>query len=342
MKVLVTGASGFVGAHVLAALQRAGFAPTAVLLPGEDTKALAARVADAGGAGPLEEARFSWEDPAEFEPMLAEHPGVIHLVGWMRGDAPETYQRVNVELVRLLLTSPGWTDEHRLVHLSSVAAVGPGTVGDPPGEEASSRRVGLYGGTKREGELLVLLAASHPARRMVLRAPSVYGPGDPSFRDAFVHGLAGRYPALGPRDMRFQLVYAPDLARAIVAALVRLGEDPAPPRLLHVGNPEVLTHDAWAAHFAAALGRPVGVVGLGRAGTWLLGQWGALRGWLSGTPELVARDKAAHLLAGDWVHDYTRQGEVLPGLTWTPHEEATRATLEWYRSCGGRAEEAAG
>lgn len=333
MKVLVTGASGFVGAHVLAALQAVGHTPTAALLPGEDAAALGSRVVDAGGAAPAV-ARLAWEDPAELGALLEAHPGVVHLVGWMRGDDRATYARVNTELVRFLLAAPGWHAEHRLVHLSSVAALGPGTPEDPPGEDAPPRPAGLYGETKLAGERLVLGAACL-ARRLVLRAPSVYGPGDPSFRDAFVHGLAGRYPALGPPEMRFQLVYAPDLARAVAAALVRLGEEPAPPEVVHVGNPVVLTHEAWAACFGEALGRPVKVVALGRLGTWALGEWGAWKGWLRGEPELVARDKVAHLLAGDWVHAFDRQAEVLPGLAWTPHAEATRATLEWYRREAG-------
>lgn len=339
MASLVLGASGFVGSHLVARLLQEGEAVTALLLPEEseaDFRGRVDRVSPPGERpGTLGVVHGDLWDPACLGPLLDGHSRVHYLVGTMRGAQPGPYQEVNVELLRRVLANPAWEPGHAFLLLSSVAALGPSSPGAPLDEAAPPAPVGLYGSSKRGGEE-VLEASAFPGRWVILRPPSVYGPGDPCFRDVFRLAARGIYLALGQRELRFQLVLVEDLTRAMAAAMEALaGGSPEPlAPVLHLGPPGDLGHEDWRGVFQEVLGRRVQSLHLGATGTRVLGWLGGLKERLTGNPELTGPDKSLHLLAGDWVHDLGGLERALGPRDWTDLTTGTRRTYEWYREQG--------
>jgi dihydroflavonol-4-reductase len=172
--VLVTGATGFLGRHLVTRLVERGDEVHALVRPETDASFLE----QAG----VEVVRGRLLDPEAIRRAAADCRLVFHaagLVSYERRDLPRL-REANVETVRTVLAAAD--PEARLVHVSSLAAVGPSSSPDRLAtEEQPFPAVAEpipYCLTKREAERLVLAAAAD-GRDVVIANPSVaLGPGD--------------------------------------------------------------------------------------------------------------------------------------------------------------------
>lgn len=176
MRCFVTGASGQIGSGLIRRLADDGHAVTALVLPGDSWAGAAfdgvpvARVTgDVTDAATFPDERFDW---------------IFHLAAdqsFWRGD--EARQRaVNVDGVRHVLDWAVGTRARRVVHVSSLAAVG---LADGPDEvmdedavvQPASARL-MYAEHKRAGERLALAAAERGLRVTIASPGTVLGPWD--------------------------------------------------------------------------------------------------------------------------------------------------------------------
>jgi len=178
MKFLVTGATGFVGSVVVPELVRR-FGPSAVsafVLPGDTIP----------GTWAAMDVRVFFGDIADAEAVsraVAGHDRVIHLAGfisyWKR-DAG-LLMRVNRDGVRSVVDACLKWGVERLVHISSVGAIGFHRDGTPADEETPFNWPDdiLYMTSKHEGQKLVERAARERGLPAVILNPaSIMGPGD--------------------------------------------------------------------------------------------------------------------------------------------------------------------
>jgi dihydroflavonol-4-reductase len=214
---LVTGASGFLGRHLVELLAGKGAHVRALLREGTDPHPLRELGAEV--------VRGELADEASLRAAAAGCTRVFHIAGVVshrRSDLP-LLRAVNVEGTRRLLAAvePG----ARVVHVSSVAAVGP----VPSPEARADERHGFpswatafpYAGTKREGEL-VALEAARSGRDVVLANPGfLLGPGDVYRVSTWpvLAYLAGRIRFTTPGGLSF--VDARDVAGGLVALAER-------------------------------------------------------------------------------------------------------------------------
>src|SRR5690242_7546699 len=110
MKLAVTGATGFVGSHVL----------DAALAAGHDVIALTRR-----DQSPRE--RVTWvaghlHDRAALERLVGEADAVIHVAGIITGQTAATFDKGNVEGTLSMLAAATAGGVHRFVNVSSLAA----------------------------------------------------------------------------------------------------------------------------------------------------------------------------------------------------------------------------
>ena len=235
MRLLLIGASGFLGSHVRRAAAQAGVEViTAGRRPsGQLTEHLLVDLAEDG--------------PARIATMLAKvHPdAVVNCAGTTSSD-PAALAAGNIEapatLVEAMLSS---RSPARLVHLGSAAEYGRGKPGVPVRESFPARPVGVYGATKLGGTRAVLLARTAGLAAVVLRVFNPVGPGASS------NSLPGRAAAeiaraiaqedhvrLGGLDAVRDFVDAGDVAQAVLAAAI----EPIPKEpLLNVGSGQAVS-----------------------------------------------------------------------------------------------------
>src|SRR5262249_7226510 len=147
MKALVTGAAGFIGAHVVRALVEAGHAVRALHLPTDDLRAL--RGVD------VERVIGDVTDRASVRAAVRGADWVFHLAAlyslWTRD--PWRMRRVNVHGTRIVLEEAARAGVVRAVHTSSIARFG-GQGPDRRATEESPFALGptgdLYSRTKAE------------------------------------------------------------------------------------------------------------------------------------------------------------------------------------------------
>jgi len=207
--VLVTGATGFVGSHLVDVLAARGTRIRALVRPSSDTRRLE-------GLG-AELCRTGFDDARALREAVEGVDVVFHLAAATRATTEAEYERVNAGATEALVAAIRAADRppRRLVYLSSLAAVGPSQNGRPVARDETPRPITAYGRTKLAGERIAL-AAANDVEVVVLRAPAVYGPRD---RDLFIYfrlAARGFLPVPAGPDRLVQLIHAADLAEALV------------------------------------------------------------------------------------------------------------------------------
>ncbi|MGQ0552959.1 MAG: NAD-dependent epimerase/dehydratase family protein [Planctomycetota bacterium] len=218
MRVLVTGATGFLGQHVVTELLRRGDSVRALVRPGRARPWLDSLPIEQAPGDLLEAASLKRAcDGVEALVHAAAHKGL-----WSRRDAEQ--RAVNVEGTAALLRAATAARLTRIVHVSTVAAVAlrrDRSVADESAHWNGASSGIAYARSKREGEDRAFAAARGKVPVVVVNPGLLLGPrcdgGPPS---SLVRGLlAGRVrwaPAGGTSATDVE-----DVARAIVAALTR-------------------------------------------------------------------------------------------------------------------------
>jgi nucleoside-diphosphate-sugar epimerase len=189
--VAVTGASGFVGGHVLAKLCEGGYRVRALLRHPTQID-LTANLTPVVGR---------LDHPDALDELLRGADHLVHLAGATGGVDYADFARVNVAGTRHLLDACARAQRPiRFLHLSSLAARAPA--------------LSDYAASKRAGEKCV---AASTLDWVILRPPAVYGPDDPALAPLWQALARGWLIQTGPPDARFSLIHVHDLAAAILA-----------------------------------------------------------------------------------------------------------------------------
>lgn len=324
MKILVTGASGFIGHHVVQAVVSQGLRAFPVLRAGSDRRDLEAhadriRVVDLADAASCREA-------------VRGVDVVIHLAGLTRARSLQAFREVNVHGVSRLVTAcheaaPGLK---RFVLVSSIAAAGPGVRSAPRRETDPCEPVTPYGVSKLEGEE-ALRAEAGSIPWTIVRPPVVYGPRERDVLTLFKLCRRGVVPIVGWRDKHYSVVYGPDLARAIVELAL---EPRASGRVFYVAERNVYSY----MEFVGAIGRAMGRVPPRPRVPHLVPRIIALCGSLTQPfrrrPPLVSLSKLPEILAPGWVCATDAVREILGDVAPTDLERGARQTAAWYRESG--------
>jgi len=235
--VLVTGANGFVGSHLVPALVDAGHHVLA-LVRDDDGAAQVQRRLTAGQRASVEIRRGDVTKQDSLPAALAGADTVLHLAAVPRDwDGGATLRLVNTEGTRNILAAAAAAGIRRFVHLGAL-----GVIDDPTLH---------YGSSKAKAMALVRASGLD----WTILSPSLlFGP-----RDGFFNILAGLVrmspgivPITGKGDARFQPLAITDLARAAVLAL---GDDATIGREYLLGGPRYWTYREIVEEVLSGMGK---------------------------------------------------------------------------------------
>jgi dihydroflavonol-4-reductase len=322
-KILVTGATGFLGHNLVAHLVEQGYAVRALVRETSDTRQLTALGVE-----------LVTGDVRESTSVNAAVLGcryVVHGAGLFRfWGLVRDFERTNAEGSAYVLEAARRHGVEKLVHISTVVVVGAPPPGQVIDENTLCQPADAYQRSKLDGENLVRMF--HKTTRLpavILRPGAFYGPwGRYAFNRLFFEDpLKGLLIQVhGGRRLTFP-AFVPDVARAIVAAL----KDGRPGETYNLSG-ESLSHRQVNAVVSRLAGLPRFRLNVpARAMT-------AMAGWMTRRAEHTGREPyypltLANYVFNDWpVSSAKAQAEL--GFKPTPFEEGARQTLAWYAATG--------
>jgi len=324
---LVTGATGFLGSHIVERLVMEGSAVRVLVRPTSDTRFL--------DRLPVEKVVGDLSNRTGLDRFCEGMDVVYHAAARVSDWGPwAAFQRDTVEATRNLAHAAHKTGVRRFVHISSVGVYAPrrgeGLAIDETSPLGGGDRWSRYRRAKALAEeVLWALHRDDGLPLTVMRPGWIYGPRDTTILPRFHRVLtAGAVRILGDGQNRISAIFVGDM---VEACLIAAGNDRAVGQAYNCTGEGVITQQTFVDLWADALGCPrphrripYGVA-MSAASVW---EW---MGRLVGrrTPPLITRYGVR--IMGRFVHFPADKARL--ELGWTPkvsYEEGIRLTAQWY------------
>ena len=308
---VVTGATGFVGSHLVDLLLEKGYRVTAALRSASRAKWLDGK--------PVGKVEVDFSRPLSLPPSDV----VFHVAGVIRAERWEDYLAGNRDAA---IRAVEGARAARFLLVSTLAVTGPGENVD---ETTPCAPISLYGKSKWEGEQEVWNRRDR-APVTVIRPPVVYGPRDTGLYDLYRTVAKGLRPEIGGRKV-VSLVHVRDLVEGIVlAAEAREGEN----EVFLLSNREVWTVSDLLGLIQRGIGKRALRVRVPDRVVRFLGAVVEDGAKLAGKRSMFGRDKALEMTQRAWSCSPEKARRLLGWEARVPVERGMAESLDWYREEG--------
>lgn len=321
MKALVTGATGFIGSHLVEALLQRGVQVRCLLRKTSDLKWLKDL--------PIERTLGDCIDKISLAEAVKGVDQVFHLAGITKAVKEKTYFEINAFGTENLICACLENNPRlqKFVYLSSQAAAGPCRNGNKKKESDLCQPVSPYGQSKRLGEELAI-AHAQELPLLILRPCAVYGPRERDIYPFFKLLSKRIKPCLSGEGRHISLCYVDDIVQAVL--LAAQSEEPSG-EIFFLSDGQDYRLEEVGDIMAQAMG--VNAIGV-RVPGWVINGMASFSEFffkLSGKPPLLNKGKVEEILQKNWVCDITKAKRALGFQPNISLLEGAKLTFEWYK-----------
>jgi nucleoside-diphosphate-sugar epimerase len=312
VRILLTGASGFVGRATLGAALAAGHEVRAVVRQGEAPAppAQVVRISDLASY-------TGWRDALDGVDAVVHLAARVHVMRDRAANSLAAFRAVNVEGTRRLASAAADAGVGRFVFVSSVKVHGEASHDAPITADSPLAPTDAYGRSKVEAEdALREVESRSRIGVVVVRPPLVYGPGVGANFLTLLKAVSRGWPLpLGRIDNRRSLIYVDNLADLLRLAAV---------------HPDAAGH-AFLAADGPAVSTPELIRRMGRALDRTVKMPAVPESWLRLAGRVTGRSAAVDRLLGSLEVDDFPTRDILGWCQPVTAEIGLRRTADWFR-----------
>jgi nucleoside-diphosphate-sugar epimerase len=319
--ILITGGTGFIGSHLVEAVCARG-KPLRCLIRRESLE------------------RHTFMLPAEAELVFGDLVSgeglrdalegvdtVIHLAGVTKALSTSEFYSGNARATENLARAVAGRGV-RLVHVSSLAAIGPSSDGKPVSDDAEPHPLTHYGISKLEGERIVRALVPNA---VIVRPAVVYGPRDMNVLEVFKSISRGFMLEISGGERWFHAIYVKDLADGL---LVAARTPQAGGRAYFLAHAKAVSWSELSSVAACIMRKRTRVLRIPSPLAYAVGGFGEVCSRLTGKPVIISRQKVKEAKCRHWTCDTHRAAQELGFEAQTPLELGLTQTLGWYKEVG--------
>ncbi len=323
-KILVTGAAGFIGSHLVRELLRRGNRVVCLARPDENTSRIQGL-----------DCRVVYGDLLEKTSLVEAVRGaeyIFHLAALLGGVTPDALFRVNFEGTKNLIDvcrEQGVVLE-RFLFASSATVMGPSGKNDLLNEEMPCRPVSAYGRSKQAAEEF-LASVRNYLPYTIIRLPVVYGPGSDGGLYIFFKLLSkGLQVNVGKLEATVCFVW--DVVRGMIDA----AENPSAQGEIYIlGEEKAYQLKQIYQTIASILGKHPVKLPLPYFVLHLLTFFIEIVSRLTKSiPVLTREELTVYLKYRYWKYDTRKARQDFGFQSRYPFEQGAKITIDWYRQQG--------
>lgn len=324
MKVLITGATGFIGSHLAESLHAKGY----------QLRCLVRKTSNLHWIRhlPVEYVYGDLFDEQALNTAVKNIDYIYHLAGVTKAKSKEEYFKGNhlatKNLLEIVLSSH--SNLKRFIHVSSQTAVGPTLSGLSVDETTPFHPITTYGISKMEAEK-ECLALMGKLPITIVRPPAVYGPRDKDVFEFFNTMNKGLQPMIGFNNKTVSLIHVKDLVDGMIVA----GENPNGLHQTYFISSERFYNWKEVGEITSrVMGKKAIRLRIPEPGVYAIAAVSEVFSFISRKPVLLNLEKAKDIVQNAWTCSIAKAQRELGFRESFTLEEGIKNTIAWYRDQG--------
>ncbi|HEY3875646.1 MAG TPA: NAD(P)-dependent oxidoreductase [Candidatus Kapabacteria bacterium] len=324
MKILITGATGFIGSHIADRLLGAGYDVRALVRSSSNLQWLREK--------PVELVTANMMELDSLKAAVVGTDAIVHVAGVTAAKNKQGFYDGNLIPTRNLLEASRRFNPmlSRFIFCSSQTAVGPSLDGQPVTELTPPHPITAYGQSKRAAEE-ECERAREDFSISILRLAAVYGPRDTAILTFFQTVDKRLKPLIGMKDKWVNLAHVSDVADSV---LLSIEKDAAKNQTYFIGSEKHYTWREVSNLTSDVLKRRGLTVKLPHALVYSVAGASELFSVFRAKPSVLNWEKGRDMVQSHWTCSVEKAKQELGYAQRVSLEDGVRDTTEWYRKIG--------